>query len=77
VTAFRSGSTPEQIVEAFDSVSLEAVYGAISYYLSHRADVDEYLAERARQAAELREQIENAQGNRPDIRARLLASRKK
>ena len=77
VTAFLAGWTPEQIAEAYDSVSLEAVYGAISYYLSHRADVDEYLAERSRQAAELRERIEKAQSNLPDIRARLLAARKK
>ena len=76
VQAYHDGATAEQIVQDFDSVRLEHAYAAISYYLAHRAEVDEYLAVRNRQAAQLREQIEKAQSSLPDIRARLLAARK-
>ena len=50
--------------------------GSIGYYLNHREEVDAYLAERARQAAELRREIEAAQRHLPDIRQRVLDARK-
>jgi len=37
------GLSPETIAECFPALSLEQVYGAITYYLSNRAEVDEYL----------------------------------
>jgi uncharacterized protein (DUF433 family) len=37
------GLSPETIAESFPALSLEQVYGAITYYLSHRAEVDAYL----------------------------------
>ena|SRR5437588_5277932 len=43
VAAFERGHSPETIRSQFPSLSLEQVYGAIAYYLSHRAEVDEYL----------------------------------
>jgi uncharacterized protein (DUF433 family) len=44
VAAFRSGDSPETIArEAFPTLKLEQVYGAIAFYLSHRADLDTYL----------------------------------
>lgn len=51
--AFNQGSTPEQIVYDYDSLSLAEVYAAISYYLQHREEVDSYLAERAKQNKKL------------------------
>jgi uncharacterized protein (DUF433 family) len=77
VQAYHDGATAEQIVQDFDSVSLEHAYAAISYYLAHRGEVDGYLTERNRQAAQLREQLEKAPSSLPDIRARLLSARKK
>jgi Protein of unknown function (DUF433) len=41
IYAFLEGSSPESIVDSFDTLSLEQVYGAI-YYLSHRSEVDAY-----------------------------------
>ena len=38
-----SGLSPESIVENFETLSLEQVYGAVTYYLSHRDEVDAYL----------------------------------
>ncbi len=57
VYAFLSGQSAEAIARAFPVMNLEQVYGAITYYLGHRDDVDRYLESRreefdtARQAA--------------------------
>src|SRR5438552_18721570 len=40
---FLTGLSPESIVDNFDGLTLEQVYGAITYYLAHRAEVDAYL----------------------------------
>ena len=46
IFAFLDGLSPETIVaECFPLLSLEQVYGAITYYLSHRNDIDMYLQE--------------------------------
>ena len=56
VYAFCAGQTPENIAQSFPTLSLTDVYGAITYYLGHRQEVDDYLAkaradfEEARQA---------------------------
>lgn len=75
VQAFRDGATPEQIVQDYDTLELAEVYGAVSYYLGHRDEVDAYLAERVQQAAEIRRQVEAVQCHLPDIRQRLMAVR--
>jgi uncharacterized protein (DUF433 family) len=50
VYAFREGLSPETIVkDCFPSLTLEQVYGAVTYYLHHRAEIDNYLE---REAAE-------------------------
>ncbi len=72
VHAFWRGETPETIVQAFPSLSLEQVYGATTYYLAHKEEVDQELTKleqqwrEARSAAEERNQV---------LRARLLAAR--
>jgi len=44
VLAFQAGLSPETIAaECFPVLDLEQVYGAITYYLAHRDDVDAYL----------------------------------
>lgn len=48
VYAFLAGQTPESIAQSFPVLSLEQVYGAITFYLAHRDEVDDYLA-RARE----------------------------
>jgi len=40
---YLSGLSPESIADNFDSLSLEQVYGAITFYLSHRGEVDRHL----------------------------------
>jgi uncharacterized protein (DUF433 family) len=48
VSGFRDGQSAETIAESFPVLELEQVYGAIAFYLSHRAEIDEYL-ERVRE----------------------------
>jgi uncharacterized protein (DUF433 family) len=66
------GETPETIVQAFPSLSLEQVYGATAYYLADQKQVDQEIEglegkwRDARAAAEVRN---------PALRARLLAAR--
>ena len=43
VAAFKQGESPEGIRQQYPAVTLEAVYGAITYYLAHQAEVDDYL----------------------------------
>jgi uncharacterized protein (DUF433 family) len=45
VYEFLSGSSAEAIQQAFPTVSLEDVYGAIAFYLANRSEVEEYLAQ--------------------------------
>ena len=40
---YLSGLSPESIADNFDTLSLEQVYGAITFYLSHRSEVDRHL----------------------------------
>ncbi|HEV2121281.1 MAG TPA: DUF433 domain-containing protein [Chloroflexota bacterium] len=60
VIAFQQGYSPESIRQQNPALSLEEVYGAITYYLANRATVEEYLRrqdqvwDQARQDAEMR-----------------------
>ncbi len=40
---FLRGASPDTIQANWPTLSLEQVYGAITYYLAHRESVDEYL----------------------------------
>ena len=43
VYRFLEGLSPESIADSFPVLTLEQVYGAITYYLAHRATIDAYL----------------------------------
>jgi uncharacterized protein (DUF433 family) len=47
VWPWREGQSAEAIQEAYPTLPLAEVYGAIAYYLTHRAEVDRQLAEGA------------------------------
>src|SRR5438128_9236554 len=52
VYAFNRGDSPERILEEFpllDKVS--RVYGAIAFYLDHKAEIDKYIEETEREFA--------------------------
>jgi uncharacterized protein (DUF433 family) len=43
VYAFLNGQSPESILDSFPVLTLEQVYGAITYYLAHQEEIDVYL----------------------------------
>jgi len=43
IAAFHEGHSPETIQQQYPALSLEQVYGALTYYLSHPDEVRAYL----------------------------------
>ena len=60
VYAFLSGQSAEAIAQAFPVLRLEQVYGAITYYLAHRDDIDRYLGSRRQDFAAARQAARDA-----------------
>jgi uncharacterized protein (DUF433 family) len=60
VYAFMAGQSPESIVQSFPVLTLEEVYGAITFYLANRTMINTYLSEGEQLFETLRQQaIEN------------------
>jgi uncharacterized protein (DUF433 family) len=72
VADFKRGRTPEAIHDSYETVSLADVCAIFSYYLRHRAEVEEYLAEQEREGAEIQARIESIDPP-GGLRAKLLA----
>ena len=45
VHALKRGAAPESIQRAFPLLTLEEIYGAITFYLAHAQELDAYLAQ--------------------------------
>ena len=45
VYAFKRGAAPESIQRAFPLLTLEEIYGAITFYLAHEQEINTYLAQ--------------------------------
>lgn len=73
VAAFKRGASPEAVQEDYDTVPLADVYAIFAYYLRHRDEVEEYIAEQERQGAEARERVEAEFPLNESLRAKLLA----
>ena len=43
VYGFCRGASPESIQRSFPTLTLEQVYGAITFYLAHESEIDGYL----------------------------------
>jgi uncharacterized protein (DUF433 family) len=56
VYAYREGHSPETIAQAF-WLDHEQVYGAITFYLAHRQEVDESIRQGEVEQEALREQL--------------------
>jgi uncharacterized protein (DUF433 family) len=76
IRAFEDGATPETIVQQYPTTTLNDIYSVIAYYLRHRNEVENYLAERERKADEVQQRIESRQGDLTEVRNRLLARRR-
>ena len=60
VYAFLRGASPESITQSFPVLTLEEVYGAITFYLAHQTEIDAYLQEGEGEFEALRQQARQA-----------------
>jgi uncharacterized protein (DUF433 family) len=58
VIAFDQGRPAEVIRQQYPALTLEQVYGAITYYLGHRAEVQAYLSKQKADWDEMRRQAD-------------------
>jgi len=74
VGVFLEGLAPETIVaECFPLLTLEQVYGAITWYLAHRSEVDAYLRKADAEFSDLRQ---TTQSGDPEFTAKLVQARR-
>jgi uncharacterized protein (DUF433 family) len=57
---YKLGASAEQIAQKFPALNLADVYAAITYYLSHKETVEEYLRQQEAKADEVQKKIESA-----------------
>jgi uncharacterized protein (DUF433 family) len=58
VYAFLNGESPENIAQNFPLLSLEQVYGAITFYLANRELIDRYLKEGEKEFEKLQKSLQ-------------------
>jgi len=78
VIAFERGTSPETIKRSFPLLSLEEVYGALTFYLANRKKVENYLFESERKLeAEAEKRRKELKKSKPDLIERLLKAKSK
>jgi uncharacterized protein (DUF433 family) len=78
IYAFQQGETAESIIESYPSLKLADVYAVIAYYLTHRGEVDAYIAERDAEGERIQKEVEaNYTPEHLALRERLRAFRDK
>ncbi len=73
VYAFLRGESPEGIAESFPVLTLEQIFGALTFYLAHRELVDDYLSQDRREFEIFREE---SRRNCPALYAKLAEARR-
>ena len=74
VHLFKNGASPESIFRSFPMIgSLEKTYGALTFYLHSKDDVEAYLEEQERLSSEL----ESRQSALPESLAKKLEQARK
>ena len=77
IYAFKFGAAPESIQRSYPSLTLEEVYGAITYYLGHEDEIDAYLEEAAKEFDELaRQNHAKLAAENPDLYRRMTRAQK-
>ncbi|MBI1280716.1 MAG: DUF433 domain-containing protein [Anaerolineaceae bacterium] len=71
IGTYNQGASAEQIVEDFDRLKLEDVHAVISYYLSHRAEVDTYIQRVDDEAEKWRQEYEANNPKAIEFNARM------
>lgn len=72
VYAFLRGESPEGIVESFPALSLEQVFGAVTFYLANRERIDACLRDGRAEFAHMRDE---ARRKHPALYSKLEAAR--
>ena len=76
VYAFREGNSPESIRWAYPSLTLEEVYGAITFYLGNQKKIDKYLLQSEADFEEFRRKNhEELKKNAPELYRKLKGSK--
>src|SRR5438552_3760185 len=76
VYAFRRGASPETIRSSFPALTLEQVYGAITFYLSRQQEIDDYLQQsEAEYEAARRANHEELRRDKPELYGRLISAK--
>jgi len=76
VIAFERGASPETIKRSFPLLSLEEVYGALTFYLANRKKVENYLLESERKLeAKAEKRRKELKKSKPDLIKRLLKAK--
>jgi uncharacterized protein (DUF433 family) len=73
VYAYWRGESPETIVDSFPALTLEQVYGAIAFYLSHQIEIDASMEQGEAEFQKLRQQARQAN---PLLYKKLEAARR-
>lgn len=77
VYAWRDGLSLESIRENFPVLSLEEVYGAITFYLANQEEIDKYLSQSEAEFETARQRsIEQLRQNKPQLHERLIAQKR-
>jgi uncharacterized protein (DUF433 family) len=71
---YENGMSPEDMVRAYDTLSLADAYSAVTYYLRHRDEVLAYLLRRKEEAQSFQAKIE---ADRPSISREELVARRR
>jgi uncharacterized protein (DUF433 family) len=71
VDLFEEGASPEQIIAEYDSLKLDDVYAVLTYYLRHKEEVKDWLAQQERKAQTAEREIRARFGHQA-LRARIL-----
>jgi len=58
VRAWHAGATPEEIVQAYDTVKLRDIYVVLAWCLNNESVVADYMTERERQASFVQKELE-------------------
>lgn len=72
VYAFQNGQSPESIVKDFPLLTLEQVYGSITFYLANRAEIDTYLASEEAEFDAMPQPLESTD---PELYNKLIAAK--
>jgi uncharacterized protein (DUF433 family) len=72
VYAWRRGASPESIQRSFPLLTLEQVYGAVTFYLANQPEIDAYLRQGEAEFERLRQAAREAN---PELYQKLEAAR--